>query len=119
MLSLRRALLTFRAQGYWLAIYEGISLSEHFIYKKGFPGYDITIFNSPSKLPPGIAAIGAFCFGVFGAIMGMAQLWWIGPIGAKIGLPEYGGDIGFPLAFAFAAISYCGFRFLELKKFGR
>ncbi|KAI9777637.1 MAG: hypothetical protein M1835_005188 [Candelina submexicana] len=105
--------------GYWLAIYEGISLSEHFVYKKGFPGYDITIFNAPSKLPPGIAAIAAFCFGVFGAIMGMAQKWFTGPIGSKIGLPGYGGDIGFPLAFAFSAISYCIFRYGELKVFGR
>ncbi|KAI9717877.1 MAG: hypothetical protein M1812_004404 [Candelaria pacifica] len=105
--------------GYWLAIYEGISLSEHFVYKRGMAGYDITIFESPSKLPPGIAAIAAFCFGVFGAIMGMAQQWFVGPIGSKIGLPGYGGDIGFPLAFAFSSVSYCIFRFAERKVFGR
>ena len=106
-------------QGYWLAIYEAISLSEHFLFKRGFSGYDPAIYTSPSLLPPGIAAILAFCFGVFGAVMGMAQVWFKGPIGRKIGLPGYGGDIGFPLAFAFAGISYIGFRFLERRRFGR
>ena len=74
---------------------------------------------SPSLLPPGIAAILAFCFGVFGAVMGMAQVWFIGPIGKLIGLPMFGGDVGFPLAFAFAGISYIGLRMVEKKKFGR
>lgn len=60
--------------GYWLAIYEGISLPEHFIFKKGIKGYDPAIYMSPHLLPPGIAAIVAFCFGVFGAVMGMAQV---------------------------------------------
>lgn len=51
--------------------------------------------------------------------MGMAQKWFTGPIGKKIGLPGYGGDVGFPLAFAFSAISYAGLRFVEKRKFGR
>ena len=106
-------------QGYWLAIYEGIALTEHILYKRGFSGYDISIFDSPSKLPPGLAAITAFGFGIFGAVMGMAQPWFIGPIGRLIGTPGYGGDVGFPLAFAFSALSYAVFRYFEKKKFGR
>jgi purine-cytosine permease-like protein len=51
--------------------------------------------------------------------MGMAQVWYVGPIGRKIGDPKYGGDIGFELAFCFAAISYCCMRTFEKKKFGR
>ncbi|KAL9021975.1 MAG: hypothetical protein Q9185_000846 [Variospora sp. 1 TL-2023] len=105
--------------GYWLAIYEGIALPEHFIFKGGISGYDPAIYTSPHLLPPGIAAVAAFLFGILGAIMGMAQVWFIGPIGKRIGTPTYGGDIGFPLAFAFAFISYCGFRTLEKAKFGR
>ncbi len=104
-------------QGYWLAIYEGISLSEHFVYAAR--KYDISIWNSPSLLPPGIAAIVAFCFGVFGAVMGMAQVWFIGPIGRKIGSPGYGGDIGFELAFLFAGVSYLGLGFFEKRTLGR
>ena len=54
-----------------------------------------------------------------GAVLGMAQVWWIGPIGKKIGLPEYGGDVGFELAFAFAAVGYWGLRTGEKMWFGR
>ena len=89
------------------------------LFKRGLAGYDISIYLTPSKLPPGFAAITAFCFGIFGAVMGMAQIWFVGPIGARIGTPGYGGDIGFPLAFAFSAITYAPFRYLERKKFGR
>jgi len=105
--------------GYWLAIYEGISLPEHIIFKRGFSGYAPEIYDQPSKLPPGLAAVGAFCFGIFGAVMGMAQVWFVGPIGKKIGNPMFGGDVGFELAFTFACITYCIFRPLEKKHFGR
>lgn len=103
---------------YWLAIYEGVSLTEHFVFKKGFGGYAAEIYDKPSLLPPGIAAIAAFCFGIFGAVMGMSQVWFIGPIGKHIGGP-FGGDIGFELAFAFTAISYIVFRKFEYKHFSR
>ena len=66
-----------------------------------------------------MAAVLAFCFGVFGAVMGMAQVWFIGPIGKKIGSPDYGGDVGFELAFAFAAISFFVLRTFEKRSFGR
>lgn len=61
----------------------------------------------------------AFCFGVMGAVLGMAQVWFIGPIGKRTGLPGYGGDVGFPLAFAFSAISYAVLRTVEKRVFGR
>ena len=51
--------------------------------------------------------------------MGMAQVWFIGPIGKKIGDPSYGGDCGFELAFAFAAISFFILRTFEKRSFGR
>ncbi|KAI9844646.1 MAG: purine-cytosine permease [Thelocarpon superellum] len=104
---------------YWLAIYQGISLTEHFVFKRGYLGYAPEIYNQPGKLPPGIAAITAFCFGILGAVMGLSQPWFVGPIGKKIGNPQHGGDIGFELAFAFAAISYFGLRTLEFRYFGR
>ena len=71
-----------------------------------------------SKLPPGFAAIIAFGFGIMGAVLGMAQVWFTGPIGKLCGT-EYGGDIGFELAFCFSAISYCGLRYFEKRHFGR
>lgn len=103
---------------YWLAIYEGISLSEHIVFKRGFAGYRPEDYMSKSKLPPGYAAILAFCFGIMGAVLGMAQVWFIGPIGKLCGT-EYGGDIGFELAFGFSALSYCFLRYFEKKHFGR
>ncbi|KAI4279487.1 MAG: hypothetical protein LQ337_000188 [Flavoplaca oasis] len=105
--------------GYWLAIYEGIALPEHFFFKKGIQGYNVADYTSPHLLPPGIAAIVAFGFGVMGAVMGMAQVGFIGPIGKHIGDPSYGGDVGFPLAFAFAFVSYLGLRTVEKRRFGR
>ncbi|EHL02201.1 putative Purine-cytosine permease fcyB [Glarea lozoyensis 74030] len=104
--------------GYWLAIYEGISLSEHIIYKRGFGGYDVADYMTPSRLPPGIAAMTAFCFGAMGAVLGMAQVWFTGPIGKLCGA-AFGGDVGFELAFTFSAISYIFLRYFEKKHFGR
>ncbi|KAI9648696.1 Purine-cytosine permease fcy21 [Ciborinia camelliae] len=103
---------------YWLAIYQGISLSEHIFFKKGFQGYRPENYMDASRLPPGIAAMVASLFGVMGAVLGMAQVWFTGPIGKLCGV-KYGGDVGFELAFAFSATSYCGLRWMEIKKFGR
>lgn len=103
---------------YWLAIYEGISLSEHILYKRGFTGYDPSIYLDAKLLPPGFAAITAFCFGIMGAVLGMAQVWFIGPIGKLCGT-AYGGDVGFELAFVFSAITYIPLRYFEKKYFKR
>jgi NCS1 nucleoside transporter family len=105
--------------GYWLAIYEGISLSEHIIYRRGMTGYNVEDYDQPSKLPPGIAAIIAFCFGIMGAVLGMSQVWFIGPIAKLCGAPPFGGDVGFMLAFAFSATAYNIMRPFEKKYFGR
>ncbi|KIW69815.1 hypothetical protein PV04_02142 [Phialophora macrospora] len=104
--------------GYWLAIYEGVSLPEHLVFKRGMSGYMPEIYDQPKRLPPGIAAAAAFCFGILGAAMGMAQTWFLSPIGSLIG-NGYGGDIGFELAFAFTAITYVPFRYLERRYFHR
>lgn len=103
---------------YWLAIYEGISLSEHFFFKRGFGGYDPSIYMDRNKLPPGIAAVVAFGFGIMGAVLGMAQVWFTGPIGKLCGT-EFGGDVGFELAFGFSSVSYITMRYFEKRHFGR
>lgn len=105
--------------GYWLAIYSGISLTEHFVFRRGVRGYDVSQYNRPEKLPPGFAAVVAFCFGVLGAVMGMSQTWFVGPIGRLIGVPPFGGDIGFPLAFGFSATAYAILRTVERRMAGR
>ncbi|PPJ50026.1 hypothetical protein CBER1_06793 [Cercospora berteroae] len=105
--------------GYWLAIYEGISLTEHFVFKRGFGGYDPEFYDRPEMLPPGFAAVAAFACGVAGMVTGMSQTWFVGPIALHAGEAPYGGDVGFELGFAFAAASYLVLRPVELKFFGR
>jgi len=105
---------------YWLAIYIVILLEEHFIFRGGsFTNYDLESYNKLDLLPRGYAAILASCFGIAGAVLGMAQLWYVGPIGKKIGDPLYGGDIGFELSGTFAAITYPIFRTIEKRMLGR
>lgn len=105
--------------GYWLAIYEGIALTDHFLFKRGFSGYQPEIYDQPSKLPPGIAAVLAFGCGVVGMVMGMSQTWFVGPIAKHAGDLPYGGDVGFELGFIFAAVSYFFLRHIELRIFKR
>lgn len=106
--------------GYWLAIYEGVSLTEHFVFRRGsFTRYNPEDYTNPSRLPPGFAAVTAFCVGVGGAVLGMAQQWFTGPIGKLCGAAPFGGDAGFELAFGFAAVSYLGLRAIEKAYFGR
>ncbi|CAI6337865.1 unnamed protein product [Periconia digitata] len=105
--------------GYWLAIYEGIAFSDHFFYKRSMDAYNIAHYDQPSKLPPSIAAIFAFCCGIAGMITGMSQVWYVGPIALHAGEAPFGGDVGFELGFAFAFTSYSVARYFELRHFGR
>ncbi|RWA05130.1 hypothetical protein EKO27_g9976 [Xylaria grammica] len=104
--------------GYWLAIYEGVCLTEHFVFRRGFGGYTLEDYLVPQRLPPGFAAISAFAIGVVGAVLGTAQTWYTGPIGKLCGA-EFGGDVGFELAFSFTAVAYLGLRSLETRYFRR
>lgn len=71
---------------------------KYFIFRKHIipGGYDLSAYDSIKLLPVGIAGISACCFGVGGAVVGMAEIWYIGPVGGLFG--EYGGDLGFELA---------------------
>ncbi|KAJ5473874.1 hypothetical protein N7475_003440 [Penicillium sp. IBT 31633x] len=104
---------------YWLSIYSGISLAEHFVFRRGFGGYRVEDHDKPEKLPMGIAASIAFVFGIVGIVVGMSQSWWTGPIGRAAGDPAVGGDVGFELAFAFSFFVYCLARPVELRWTGR
>ncbi|KAI0397408.1 purine-cytosine permease [Xylariaceae sp. FL0594] len=104
--------------GYWLAIYEGVSLVEHFVFRRGFAGYRPEDYTDAKKLPPGIAALSAFAVGIVGAVLGLSQSWYTGPIGKLCG-GELGGDVGFELAFSFSAVTYLCLRTFERRYFGR
>ena len=67
-----------------MAIYEGVAITDHILFKKGMKGYDPSIYASPKLLPLGAAALSAFSVGVAGAILGMAQVWLVGPVGKRV-----------------------------------
>lgn len=102
---------------YYLAIYSGMSLSEHLIYRRGFKGYNYLDYKDDSKVPIGIAGVFGFCVGVAGVVIGMGSTWYHGVASRHIG--EYGGELGFEFGFIFAVVGYNIARPLELKYFGR
>lgn len=102
--------------GYWLVIFLTIVLEEHVIFRRNI-GFDWAAYEDKSKLPVGIAAIMSFLIGWVGPIVGMYQVWWTGPVAAKLG--DTGGDMGIWLGIAFTAVVFPPLRYLELKKIGR
>ncbi len=55
-------------------------------------------------MPIGYAAAATVIVGAVGAVLGMAQVMYVGVLGGKLGLPQFGGDIGFLLSGSFAAM---------------
>ncbi len=80
--------------GYWTAIWIALTVEEQVIFRRrrmGGDGYDWTSWNKREKLPVGVAALIAFLIGWVGAIMSMAQVWYIGPLAKHVG--EFGADV--------------------------
>ncbi|KAL9100878.1 MAG: hypothetical protein Q9163_003805 [Psora crenata] len=104
---------------YWASPWLMIVVEEHLIFRalRGVP-FDWTAWEDKKRLPVGIAALISWLIGWAGAIIGMYQVWYEGPVAAKVG-GGHGGDIGAWLAIAFTCITYPPLRYLELKKFGR
>ena len=105
--------------GYWLMIFVCIVLEEHTIFRIHLGlGFDWAAWESPKLLPVGWSALIAFLVGWAGAIIGMDQVWFVGPVATKVG-NNTGADIGIWLGAAFTLIVFPPLRYLELKKFGR
>ncbi|KAG0701770.1 permease for cytosine/purines, uracil, thiamine, allantoin-domain-containing protein [Suillus ampliporus] len=101
----------------WTAFFIVIVAEEHFIFRrKNGPlgGYNLDDYDTPSKLPVGVAGILAGCFGVAGAVIGMSQVLYTGPLGKMVG-----AEIGFELAATFSAVTYLPLRALEIRFTGR
>jgi len=105
--------------GYWMSVYAAIGLTEHFYFRKGYSGYNPADYDNRDKLPHGIAAVFSFCVGIVGAVLGMSQTWYVGPIAKHCGEAPYGGDVGVELAWVFAIVAYLITRPIELHYFGR
>jgi purine-cytosine permease-like protein len=106
--------------GYWNTAFFVILFTEHYWFRNGwygFQNYDLESWNTASKMPIGIAGFLAFAAGISGAVVGMDETWYIGPIARKIG--DYGGDVGNELALVFTLVVYVPVRYLELKFIGR
>ncbi|KAL8874690.1 MAG: hypothetical protein Q9174_000030 [Haloplaca sp. 1 TL-2023] len=103
---------------YWISPWVTIIVEEHFFfhYLRGRP-FDWSAWEDKEKLPVGIAALSAWLCAWAGAIVGMQQVWYQGPLALKVG--NYGGDIGAWLSIAIACVIYPPLRYLELKKLGR
>ncbi|GJJ09156.1 hypothetical protein Clacol_003378 [Clathrus columnatus] len=104
---------------YWLSIYCAILAEEHFIFRKGkWSNYNVDDYMDHTRLPLGVAAAVSLGVGIMGAVLGMAQTWYIGVIGAKsarkVGDPAFGGDLGFELSLGFTAITYPILRAIEI-----
>ncbi|KAG8219210.1 cytosine-purine permease [Butyriboletus roseoflavus] len=105
---------------YWTAFFIVIVAEEHFLFRrKGgrLGGYNLADWDNPSKLPIGIAGLLACCFGITGAVIGMSQVWYTGPLGKMAGA-TYGADLGFELAAAFAAVTFPPLRWMEIRLTG-
>ncbi|KAJ3114485.1 purine-cytosine permease [Physocladia obscura] len=104
---------------YILGPYVAIVGAEHIVFRnRSFENYDPEIWQSPEKLPLGLAAIFSFGMGILGMFLGMAETYYTGVIALDISEP-YGGDVGFELSFLFALASYLITRSIEKKLTGR
>ncbi|KAJ5287730.1 Permease cytosine/purine uracil thiamine allantoin [Penicillium angulare] len=102
--------------GYWVAIWFAILIEEFLIFRFR-SGYNWAAWRDPKKLPIGFAAFTAFAVGWVGAILCMAQVWYIGPLAKLVG--AYGADMGNYVGFTWALVVYPPLRFLELRFLGR
>ena len=75
--------------GYWLAIWIALTLEEHLIFRGS--DWNWEAWNDKDSLPIGYAALAAFLIGWVGAILSMAQVWYIGPIAKMVG--DFGADV--------------------------
>lgn len=88
--------------GYWVVIWIAILLEERYLFRKPEIGYVWTAWNDRNKLPHGIAAFAAFVVGWVGAVLCMAQVWYVGPIAKLVG--DFGADVS--LLFPFYILFY-------------
>ncbi|KAH8645415.1 permease for cytosine/purines, uracil, thiamine, allantoin-domain-containing protein [Xylariales sp. PMI_506] len=103
---------------YWTVSFTVILFLEHVWFRRGGVGYDVDAWDSPSRLPPGVAAVVSLLVGYCaGGIPGMDQTWFVGPIAKMFGGP--GGDVGVFLSLVFTLISYMALRTLEKRFSGR
>lgn len=76
--------------GYWTIIWITLTIEEEVIFRRK-TGYNWEVWNDRKLLPIGVAALSSFLIGWVGAILGMDQTYFVGPISKLIG--DYGSDV--------------------------
>ncbi|KAF4483386.1 purine-cytosine permease [Fusarium agapanthi] len=95
---------------YWAAGYVGVIGTEHFVFRRAdFSRYNPDHWDQPTKLPTGLAAIGAMGIAFALTVPCMSQEWYTGPIAKTT------GDIGFEVELVLSALLYVPLRWVELK----
>jgi purine-cytosine permease-like protein len=88
------------------------ALKEHFIFK---PALDWERWADRESVPVGIAALIAFILVWVGAVLGMDQTWFVGPLAEACGA----ADVGMWVGCAFTLVVYPPLRWWERRQFGR
>lgn len=99
--------------GYWLTICIVIVLLEHVVFQRCHVDFDWSNWDKRRRLPTGIAAFITFLIGWVGAVVGMNQVYFIGPLARMVG--DDGADLGVWLATGLTVIAYPILRFAEIK----
>lgn len=103
--------------GYWAVAFTIILLVEDQYFRRKI-GYNLEAWDTPSKLPWGVAAVFSLLAGYLcGGLQGMTQVWYIGEVAKKFG--PSGGDVGIYLTAAITLVVYPVTRHLELKFTGK
>lgn len=96
--------------GYWVMLMICIVASEQ-VFFRGRQGFDWAAWEDKNYLPVGWAAGASFALGWVGAILGMSQVWYVGPVSEAAHL----ADLGMWLGCGIALVVFPPLRYLELK----
>lgn len=102
--------------GYWIEFMVIIVLVEHLWFRRRRGAtFDWSRWADKEYLPVGLAALAAFLMGWVGAVLGMFQNWYTGPL-AQLSGPA---DVGLWVGSGFTILTYFPLRWAELKYFKR
>ncbi|PHH84253.1 hypothetical protein CDD83_2242 [Cordyceps sp. RAO-2017] len=100
--------------GYWVMVMVVIVLEEHLLFRRA-AGFDWARWEDRAYLPAGWAAAAAFLLGCAGAVLGMSQAWYVGPL-ARLSATA---DVGLWVGCGFTLLAFAPLRRLELRLIGR